>query len=83
MNKVKDINDHETATQAFKREVRELRPRLPKNWKLQFIALHPEYDSYKGGVILHNVINGQSTDLTVLEGLKKIVADTEIENTNG
>lgn len=79
MNKLKDINDHETATQAFKREVRELRPRLPKNWKLQFIALHPEYDSYRGGVILHNVINGQSTDPTVLEGLKQIIKESENE----
>lgn len=63
----------ETATQAFYREVAELRPQLPKDWKIQFIEMYPQYDSYRGGLILHNVINGASTDPVVLEGIKKII----------
>lgn len=68
-----NLKKRETATQAFYREVAELRPLLPKDWKLKFIAKHPEYDSYKGGVVLHNVINGSSTDPVVLEGMREIV----------
>lgn len=72
MNKVKEIKT-ESATEAFRRKIKELKPKLPDNWKLLFIAEHPEYDSYRGGVVLHNVINGRSTDQVVLEGLEKIV----------
>lgn len=72
----------ETATQKFHREVQELRPRLPKDWKLRFIKKHPEYDSYQGGKMLHKVINGQGSDPVVLEGLKKIVKQHEKEAKN-
>jgi hypothetical protein len=67
----------ETATQKFYREVAELKPLLPKDWKMQFIKQHPEYDSYRGGLILHNVINGSSTDTVVLQGLKEIVEQSK------
>jgi hypothetical protein len=70
---------NETATQAFKREVAELRPRLPKDWKIRFLARHREYDSYRGGLILHNVINGQSSDPVVLAGIREIVTEFEKE----
>lgn len=79
MSKPKEIT-RESATQAFYREVAELKPRLPKDWKLRFIKMHPDYDSYRGGIVLHHVINGGSTDFTVLEGIKKIVAKYESEN---
>lgn len=69
----------ETATEAFRKQIGELKPRLPKDWKLRFIKEHPEYDSYQGGILLHLVINQRSTDTVVLEGIKKIVTDYEKE----
>ena len=69
----------ETAAQAFRREVSDLKLRLPKDWKLRFIGMYPDYDSYRGGIILHHVINGNSTDMIVLEGLRNIVDAFEKE----
>lgn len=71
MNKLQE--KRETAVQAFRREIAELRPLLPGNWKELFIQENPEYDSLKGSIILHNVINGRSTDPAVLAGIKKII----------
>lgn len=70
----------ETATQAFYREIAELKPRLPKDWKTRFFQKYPAYDSYRGGILLHHVINGNSTDSTVLTGIREIVKEFETEN---
>ncbi len=67
----------ETATQKFYKEVAELKPRLPDNWKLKFWAMHPEYDTYRGGVLINNVLKGCSTDPVILEGMKKIIEEFE------
>lgn len=67
----------ETATQKFHREIRELKPKLPKDWRITFFQMCPAYDSYKGGLMLNNVINGNSTDETILEALKKIVSSSK------
>jgi hypothetical protein len=69
----------ETATQAFYREVSELKPRLPKDWKNRFVQKYPDYDTIRGGVILHNVINGASTDAVVLAGIREIISDYETQ----
>lgn len=72
----------ETATQAFYREVAELKPRLPKDWKMRFVNKYPNYDSYRGGLQLHYVINLDSTNMEVLKGLKEIIAEYEKEVKN-
>lgn len=73
----------ETAVQAFRREVTELRPNLPKDWKTRFIKKYPLYDTYRGGITLHLVINGRSTDPAVLTGLREIVAEYAAELKGG
>lgn len=77
-----EVLKKETATQAFYREIAELKPKLPEDWKLRFIKKYPEYDSYRGGISLHLVINLRSTDLTILKGLKEIVQEFEKEVKN-
>lgn len=69
----------ETATQLFYREVAELRPRLPKNWKSRFLLKYPDYDTVRGSHALMNVIAGKSTDQVVLEGIREIVKEFEVE----
>lgn len=73
----------ETATQAFHREVKELKPRLPDDWKVRFVLKYPAYNSYQGGLILAAVINQRSTDLKVLEGLKVLIAEHEAKQAAG
>jgi len=63
----------ETATQKYHREMAEIKPKLPDDWRIQFLKMHPEYDSYKGGVLVSNCMNGKSTDTVILEAFKKIV----------
>lgn len=70
--KNKEINQ-ETATQAFYREIKELKPRLPVDWKELFMELYPEYNTHKGANRLHHVVNGQSTDPVVMQGMKTII----------
>ena len=70
---------NETATQKFHREVKELKPFLPKDWKMQVVTMLPMYDSYRGGILLHHLINHRTTDVAVLDCLKKIV---ELEKQN-
>jgi hypothetical protein len=71
---------HKSAAQAFYEEVQQLKPRLPKDWKLRLVLKNPQYDSYKGGVLLHNIINCKSTDPTVLQLLKEIIEEFETES---
>lgn len=62
-----------TANQWFKETIEEIKKTLPENYKMDLLALlPPEYDSYGGGAIINNVLNGRSTDMTVLEALKKL-----------
>lgn len=63
----------ETATQKFHREMKELKPLLPENWRIKFFQMYPAYDTYRGGLMLNNVFNGNSTDETILAGLKEII----------
>lgn len=72
MAKIKTVKPT-TAAQAFHMEVAALKPKLPKDWKIQLIKILPEYDSYRGGILIHNVINGKSTDTAILAALKLIV----------
>lgn len=62
-----------TATQAFYEQMEQMRPHLPTDWKAQFLKRYPHYDNSKGIVLLNNVVHGQSTDVLVLELLKKLV----------
>ena len=63
----------ETATQKFHREMKELKLLLPANWRITFFQMYPAYDTYRGGLELNNVFNGNSTNETILEGLKEII----------
>ncbi len=62
-----------TASQAFYEQMEQLRPTLPKDWKTQFLKKHSDYDNNRGITLLTNVVHGQSTDVIVLELLKKII----------
>lgn len=68
--------DQKTAIQWFYDRVTELKAKLPKDHKMPLLALLPrEYDSYKGGVIISNVLNCRTTDMVVLEALEKLVKE--------
>lgn len=69
------VLERETATQAFHREIEQLKSQLPKDWKLKFILKYPEYDSYRGGLALTSVINLRSTDPVILKGIKEIIEE--------
>ncbi len=69
----------ETARQAFRREMMDIKLRLPQDWKIRFLSRYKEYDSYKGGVLLTNVLNDKTTDEIVLKGLKEVVQAYELE----
>jgi hypothetical protein len=66
-------NLRESSFQKFQKEIAELKPNLPKDYKAKFFKMHPEYDSYRGGVLLQNVIAGRSSDILILDALKQIV----------
>jgi len=67
----------ETATQRFYREILGLKPLLPKDYKIKLFEKLPKYDSYRGGLLLHAVINQRATDMAILEALKEIVSETQ------
>jgi hypothetical protein len=64
----------ETASQRFYKEIRKIKPLLPKDWNEQFLDAYPEYNTRKGTILVHNVINCKSTDYIILDALKEIVA---------
>ncbi len=69
----------ETASQAARREMEELKTKLPKDWRMRFFTSHPEYDNYRGGQLLNNVFTGRSTDVYILAELKKIAEEYQFE----
>lgn len=69
----KHVIQPETAAQKFHKELESLKKDLPKDWRIQLFQLLPDYDSYRGGLLLKNVWAGKSTDTAILEGLKQIV----------
>lgn len=70
----------QTATQWYREQVENLKKQLPKDFKIKLLAFLPkEYDTYRGGLTIQNVLYGNSTDMNILEGLKKVV---ENENRN-
>lgn len=78
-NKKHKPENRESAAQAFYREIAELRPRLPKDWRMRFVMMYPAYDNYQGGLLLHNIIQGRSTSPEVLEGMKEVIRRYEAE----
>lgn len=78
-NKKQDSGNRESAAKAFYKEIAELRPRLPKDWRMRFVMMYPAYDNYQGGLLLHNIIQGRSTRPEVLEGMKEIIRRYEAE----
>jgi len=62
--------------QWFKAEVARCKALLPKDYKMKLFALLPkEYDTPGGGLLVHNVLNGRASDMTVLEALKKLIGE--------
>jgi hypothetical protein len=69
----------ETAQEAFHRELDEIRPSLPKDWRTRFFLRRKDYDSYRGGELLNRVMSRRSTDNVILETLREIAAEHEAE----
>lgn len=63
-----------SAVEWFNDQIVELKPQLPKNYKMDLLALLPkEYDTAGGGRVIDNVMNLRTTDMAVLEALKELV----------
>lgn len=64
----------ETAAQRFHRQIAEIAPLLKSipDWRIQLFKMLPDYDSYRGGLLLKNVLSGNSTDMAILDALQKI-----------
>lgn len=67
----------ETASEAAKREMNELKLRLPKDWRIRFFLKFKEYDTAGGGRLINSVYYNQTTDPEVLKRFKILAAEYE------
>ena len=71
-----------TALDWFYTQIKELKAKLPtKEYKAELLKHLPDhYNTYTGAVLISNVLNYKSTDMEILEALKKVVNSEKLKN---
>lgn len=74
MNKTKETIKQVKATVWFYDQIKELKKQLPeKPAPLIIKELGDNYDTYQGTALVWKVLNCKTTDMQILEAIKKVV----------
>lgn len=66
-----------SAADWFREQLAEVKKDLPENYRQKLFEKRPDLDSSKGINRINNVITGRTTDLSLLNTLREIVAETK------
>lgn len=72
-------DSHKTGNDLLKEKVRNVKSRLPKNWRKILVDRYPEYDSLRMGTLLNNVFNLRATDVKITSVLEEIASEFTTE----
>lgn len=79
MSKEKPTLVRESAVQRAHREMKELKPLLPTDWRIRFFLKYKDYDTAGGGRLVNDVYNLRTTDVFILDGLKEVAKEYAAE----